>query len=88
MDATALIIPSSEFNSYIYVILDAISHYVVLHSWQRKNAVHAIDILLYHWFANFTIPDVLATDIWNKITNRKFTYQCRPWTMVRRPGWK
>ena len=49
MDTQRPISPSSDGNSYVSVILDAFTHYVVLHPSPKKDATNALTVLFGHW---------------------------------------
>ena len=49
MDTQGPISPSSDGNSYVSVILDAFTHYVVLHPSPKKDATKALTVLFGHW---------------------------------------
>ena len=48
MDTEGPISPSSDGNSYVYVIVDAFTHYVVLHPSPKNDAAHALTVLFGH----------------------------------------
>ena len=62
MDTKGPISPSSHGNSYVYVIVDAFTHYVVLQPSPRNDAANALNVLFDHWVVKFGIPDILVTD--------------------------
>ena len=61
MDTKGPISPSSDGNSYIYVIVDALTRYVVLHPSPKNDANKALTKLFDHWIVTFGIPDILVT---------------------------
>ena len=69
MDTKSPISPSSNGNSYIYVIVDEITHHVVLHPSLRNDATHALTGLFDHWIVEFEIPNILVTDNRNEYIN-------------------
>ena len=48
--------------SYVSVLVDAFTYYVVLHPSPRKYAANALKVLFDHCKIKFGIPDILATD--------------------------
>ena len=62
MDTKSPVSPSSDGDSYVYVTVDPVTHYVVLHPSPKKGAAHALTILFDHWIVKFEIPDILITD--------------------------
>ena len=62
MDTKVLISPSSDENSYVYVMVDKITHCVVPHPSPRNDAANALNVLLDHWIVKFGIHDNLVTD--------------------------
>ena len=77
MDIKSPISQSSDGNSYVYVIVDAFTHYVVLHSSPKNDAANALTVLLDHWIVIFGISDFLMTDNGKKYLNGEFTHFCR-----------
>ena len=61
-DTKGPISPSSDGNSYVYVIVDAFTHYVLLHS----SSTNALTVLFDHWINKFGIPDILVSDNGNE----------------------
>ena len=62
MDTKGPINPPSKQNSYIHVIVDAFSHFVVTVPVKQNNAQNAVNSLLHHWITNFGPPIYLVTD--------------------------
>ena len=62
MDTKGPINPPSHNKSYIHVIIDAFSHFVVTVPIKSNNAKTAIITLLHHWIIKFGPPIYLATD--------------------------
>ena len=59
MDTKGPINPPSHNKSYIHVIIDAFSHFVVTVSIKSNNAKTAIKTLLHHWIIKFDHPYIL-----------------------------
>ena len=53
MDTKGPINPPSNQNSYIHVIVDAFSHFVVTVPIKQNNAQNAVNSLLHHWITKF-----------------------------------
>ena len=62
MDTKGPIIPPSHNKSYIHVIIDAFSHFVVTVPINSNNAKTAIKTLLHYWIIKFGPPINLVTD--------------------------
>ena len=62
MDTKGPINPPSNENSYIHVIIDAFSHFVVTVPIKQTNAQNAVNSLLHHWITKFGPPVYLVTD--------------------------
>ena len=57
MDTKSPISQSSDGNSYVYVIVDAYNHYVVIHPSPKNDATHALTVIFDQWIVKFGIPD-------------------------------
>ena len=62
MDTKGPINPPSHNKSYIHVVIDAFSHFVVTVAIKSSNAKTAINTLLHHWIIEFGPPISLFTD--------------------------
>ena len=58
MDTKGPINPPSNQNSYIHVIVDAFSHFVVTVPIKKNNSRIAANSLLHHWTPNLDLPYV------------------------------
>ena len=56
MDTKGPIKPPSNQNSYIHVIVDAFSHFVVTVPVKQNIAQNAVNSLLNHWITKFGPP--------------------------------
>ena len=56
MDTKGPINPPSNQNSYIHVIVDAFSDFVVTVPIKQNNAQNAVNSLLHHWITKFGPP--------------------------------
>ena len=77
MDTKNPISPFFDENSFVNVIVDAFTNYVVLQPLTKKDATHALTVLFDHWIVKFRIPDILVTDNENEYINGEFTHFCR-----------
>ena len=62
METKGPINPPSKQNSYIHVIVDAFSHFVITVSIKHNNAQNTVNSLLHHWITKFGPPVYLVTD--------------------------
>ena len=76
MDTKGPINPPSNQNSYIHVIVDAFSHFVVTVPIKQNNAQNAVNSLLHHWITKFGPPVYLVTDRGTKYINSEFANLC------------
>ena len=76
MDTKGPINPPSKQNSYIHVIVDAFSHFVVTVPVEQNNARHAVNSLLHHWITKFEPPIYLVTDRGSEYINDEFANLC------------
>ena len=75
-DTKGPISPSSEGNSYIMGIVDAITHYVALNPVPHCNAYYAYTTLYEHWIAKFGLPEILVTDNGTEFINNEIITLC------------
>ena len=68
--------PPSNQNSYIYVIVDAFSHFVVTVPIKQNNAQNAVNSLLHHWITKCGLPVDLVTDRGSEYINSEFANLC------------
>ena len=66
MDTKGPTSPPSDGNSYVYVIVDAFTHYVVLQTSPKNDAKDALTVLFDHWIDKFGFPDILVTNNGNE----------------------
>ena len=72
-------------NSSVYVIVDAFTHYVVLHASPKNDATNALTVLFDHWIVKFGFPVFLVTDNGNEYINGEFTHFCRTYNVQFKP---
>ena len=66
MDTEGPISPSSQNNSYIFVIFDAFSHFVVTNTAHHITSKYTIQTLLHHWIKNLDPHNIsLLTEVLN-----------------------
>ena len=71
MDSKVPINPPSHNKSYIHVISDAFSHFVVTVPIKSNNAKSAIKTLLHHWIIKFGPPIYLVSDRGSEYVNKE-----------------
>ena len=76
MDTKGPITPSSQKKSYIHVIVDAFSHFVVTLHIKSNNAKTAVKTILHHWIVKFGPPIYLDTDCGSEYTNTDMAHLC------------
>ena len=76
MDTKGPISPSSQNNSYIFVIIDAFSHFVVTNPASNITSKYAIQTLLHHWITKFGPPQYLVTDRGTEYINQDMAHLC------------
>ena len=76
MDTKGPINPPSHNKSYIHVVIDAFSHFVVTVPIKSNNAKNAIKTLLHHWFIKFGPPIYLVTDRGSEYVNKEIPHLC------------
>ena len=76
MDTKGPINPPSHNKSYIHVIIDAFSHFVVTVTIKSNNAKTAIKTLLHHWIIKFGQPIYLFTDRGSEYVNKEMAHLC------------
>ena len=76
MDTKGPINRPSNQNSYIHVILDAFSHFVVTVPIKQNNAQNAVNSLLHHWITKLGPPVYLVTDRASEYINSELANLC------------
>ena len=76
MDTIGPISPSSHNNSYIFVIIDAFSHFVVTNPAHHFTSKYAIHTLLHHWITKFGPPQYFLTDRGIEYVNQNMAHLC------------
>ena len=86
MDTKNPISPTSDGNSYVYIFVDAFTHYVVLHPSPVNDLPNALNVLFDLWIVEFGIPDILVTDNGNKYFNGEIILFCRIYNVQFKPS--
>ena len=76
MDTKGPINPPSNQNSYIHVIVDAFSHFVVTVLVKQNNAQNGVNSLLHPWTTKFGPPVYLVTDRGSEYINSELANLC------------
>ena len=76
VDTKGPITPSSQNKSYIHVIVDAFSHFVVTVPIKSNNAKTAVKTLLLHRIVKFGPPIYLVTDRGSGYINTDMAHLC------------
>ena len=76
METKGPISPPSDNNTFIFVIVDAFSHFVVTCPSRANNSQNAIKTLLHHWIVKFGPPQYLVTDRGSEYINKDMTHLC------------
>ena len=76
MDTKGPINPPSEHKSYIHVIVDAFSHFIVTVPIKSNNAKTAVKTLSDHWITKFGPPIYLVTGRGSENINKDMAHLC------------
>ena len=76
MDTKGPINPPSHNKSYIHVIIDAFSHFVVTVPIKSNNEKTAMKTLLHHWIIKFGPAIYLVTDRGSEYVNKEISHLC------------
>ena len=76
IDTKGPIHPTSAGNNYIFVIVDAFSHYVMIICARKNNAHYAFTALFEHWFMKFGLPEEIRSDNGSEYINTELTHLC------------
>ena len=75
IDAKGPINPPSEGNQFIFLIVDAFSHFVTLICEPKKNAHYAFTALFEH--LKFGLPEEIRSDKGSKYVITELTHHCK-----------
>ena len=76
IDTKGPIHPTSEGNNFIFVIVDAFSHYVTIMCAPKNNAHYAFTALFEHWFMKFGLPEEIRSDNGSEYIITGLTHLC------------
>ena len=74
MDTNGPISLSLDGNSYVHVIVDAFTHYVVLHPSPENDTANALTVFFDHWIVYFAISHILKAHNGSEYINSGFTH--------------
>ena len=86
IDAKGPINPTSERNNYVFVIVDAFSHYVTIMCAPQNNAPYAFSALFEHWFKKFGLPEEIRSDNGSEFINTELTHLCNYFQIKFKPS--
>ena len=86
IDKKGPIHPTSEGNNYIFVIVDAFSHYVMIRCAPKNNAHYAFTALFEHWFMKFGLPEEIRSDNGSEYINTELTHLCNYFQIKVKPS--
>ena len=86
IDTKGPIYPTSEGNNYIFVIVDAFSHYVTIMCAPKNTAHYAFTALFEHWFMKFGLPDEIRSDNGSEYINTELTHLCNYFEIKFKPS--
>ena len=86
IDRKGPINPPSDGHQYIFVIVDAFSHFVTLMCARKNNAYYAYTALFEHWFMKFGLPEELQSDNGSKYINTELTHLCKYFEVKFKPS--
>ena len=86
IDTKGPINPTSEGNNYIFVIVDAFSHYVAITCAPKNNAHYAFTALFEHWFTKFGLPEEIRSDKGTEYINAELTHLCNYFEIKFKPS--
>ena len=76
MDTKGPINPPSQHKSYIHVIVDAFSHFIVTVRIKSNNAKTAVKTLLHHWITKYGPAIYLVIDRGSEYINKEMAHLC------------
>ena len=86
IDTKGPVNPSSDGNQYIFVIVDAFSHFVTIMCAAKNNAHYAYTALFEHWFMKFGLPEELRSDNEPECINLELTHLCKYFEIEFKPS--
>ena len=85
IDTKGPINPPSDGNQYIFIILDAFSHFVTI-MCAPKKAHYAYTALFEHSFMKFGLPEELLPDNGSEYINTELTHLCKYFEIKIKPS--
>ena len=86
IDTKGPIYPTSEGNNYIFVLVDAFSHYVTIMCAPKNNAYYAFTALFEHWFMKIGLPEEIRSDNGSEYINTELTHLCHNFEIKFKPS--
>ena len=86
IDTKGPINPPSDGNQYIFIILDAFSHFVTIMCAPKNNAHYAYKALFEHSFMKFGLPEELLSDNGSEYINTELTHLCKYFEIKIKPS--
>ena len=86
IDTKRPIKPTSEGNNYIFVIVDAFSHYATIMCAPKNNAQYAFTALFEYWLMNFGLPEEIRSDNGSEYLNTELTHLCNYFEIKLKPS--
>ena len=86
IDTKGPIHPTSEGNNFIFVIVDAFSHYVTIMCAPQNNAHYAVTALFEHWFMKFGLPEEIRSNNGSEYINTELTHLCNYFEIKFKPS--
>ena len=77
IDRKGPINPPFDGQQYIFVLVDAFSHFLTIMSSPKNNAYNAYTALFEHWFKKFGLTEELRSDNGSEYINTKLTHLCK-----------
>ena len=76
IDTKGPINPTSEGYNYVFVMVDAFSHYVTIKCAPKNNAHYAFTALFERWFMKFGLPEEIRLDYGSEYIKTELTHLC------------
>ena len=86
IDSKGPIHSKSEGNNYIFVIVDAFSHYVTIKCAPKNNAQYAFTARFEYWFKKFGLPEEIRSDNGSEYINTELTHLCNYFEIKIKPS--
>ena len=86
IDTKGPINQTSEGKNYLFVLVDAFSHYVTIMCAPKNNAYHAFTALFEHWFIKFGLPEEIRSDNRSEYINRELAHSSNNFEIKFKPS--